>query len=167
MTGAAGVEAAVKIGVSGHRWRDGADWDWVRAKIEEIVAGTRNVVGYTSLASGADQIFAETILAHRRPLVAVVPYCRGRIELEDAERSAFDRLFARADKIVDVEGPTADEAFLTAGKYVADGVDKMVFVWDGEPARGKGGTADIVAYAAQKRISGIILDPITCTIRSL
>jgi hypothetical protein len=34
---------------------------------------------------------------------------------------------------------------------VADQCDALVAVWDGQPARGRGGTADIVAYARKKR----------------
>ncbi len=157
----------MKIGVSGHRWRDGADWEWVRAKINEFVVGTRSIAGYTSLAPGADQIFAEALLGHGKRLVAVAPFCRGHVELEDSEKAAFDRLCERADKIIRVKGKTPDEAFCKAGKRVVNLVDRMVFVWDGEPARGPGGTADIVAYAAKKRVSGVIFDPIACTVRPL
>lgn len=157
----------MKIGVSGHRWRDGADWEWVRAKIDEFVADTRSIAGYTSLAPGADQIFAESLLGHGKRLIAVVPLCRGRVELEDSQKPAFDCLCEKAGKIIRVKGKTPDEAFCKAGKRVVNLADRMVFVWDGEPARGPGGTADIVAYAAKKRVTGVILDPIACTVRPL
>lgn len=157
----------MKIGVSGHRWRDGADWEWVRKEIDRTITSTRSVVGYTSLAPGADQIFAEAILALDKRLIAVLPICAGHIELEDREKPAFDRLYARSSKIVRVRGATPDEAFLKAGRHVADSVDWMIFVWDGEPSRGLGGTADIVVYAAAGRKKGIILDPILRTARPL
>lgn len=157
----------MKIGVSGHRWRDGADWEWVRTQLGEFIVGTRSIAGYTSLAPGADQIFAESVLDLGKRLVAVVPICRGRIELEDCEKPAFDRFCRQARKIIRVKADTPDEAILKAGKRVVNLVDRMIFVWDGEPSRGLGGTADIVAYAANKRISGVILDPIACAVRPL
>lgn len=155
------------IGVSGHRWRDGADWEWVRAKFDEIIVSAGNVTGYTSLAPGADQIFADAILAHEKRLVAVAPVCRGRIELNGGEKAAFDRLCFRAAQIIEVDGASPDEAFLNAGKRVADECATMIFVWDGNPSRGLGGTADIVAYAAGIGRRGVILDPIARTARPL
>lgn len=163
----AGAFFVMKVGVSGHRSRDGANWAWVRATIKDIAVSSKNVCGYTSLAPGADQIFAEVMLEERKRLVAVVPVCNGEIELEVAEKPAFDRLYSQAHKVIRVEGVTPDEAFLKAGRKVADCVDQMIFVWDGEPSRGLGGTADIVSYAARKRKKGVILDPIACTIRPL
>ncbi|MEK7266907.1 MAG: hypothetical protein AAB227_12500 [Pseudomonadota bacterium] len=157
----------MKIGVSGHRWRDGADWDWVRARIDEYVTRTRIGAGYTSLAPGADQIFASSALDHGKRLVAVIPVCRGRIELEDTDKPSFDRFCERAKKIIRVKGETPDDAFLKSGKRVVNLVDRMIFVWDGAPSRGLGGTADIVAYAEKKRKAGVILDPIACTMRRL
>lgn len=156
-----------KIGVSGHRRRDGADWDWVRGAMHDLILRDRNVVGLTSLAPGADQIFAETILLLEKRLIAVLPVFRGRIQLEEEEKAAFDRLCARADRVIRVKGATQDEAFLKAGRRVADRADMMIFVWDGGPSRGLGGTADIVAYAIRRRKRGIILDPIERRVRPL
>lgn len=157
----------MKIGVSGHRHRDGANWNWVRAQIEGVVASLHDADGLTSLAPGADQIFAEVVLNHGRTLTAVLPTCCGRIELEDDDKREFDRLLLYAAEVVKVQAETRDEAFLEAGKRVADLADRMVFVWDGRPSRGLGGTADIVAYAAAQRKYGVILDPVGCTARSL
>jgi len=41
----------------------------------------------------------------------------------------------------------SEEAFFAAGKAVVDACDWLIAVWDGEPARGLGGSADVVAYA--------------------
>jgi len=157
----------MKVGVSGHRWRDGADWDWVRERIDDYVVRIRSVSGYTSLAPGADQIFASSVLDHGRRLVAVIPMCRGRVELESVDKPSFDRFRNQARKIIRVKGETPDEAFLKAGKRVVNLVDRMIFVWDGEPARGTGGTAEILSYAAGRRKPGVILDPINRSVRRL
>jgi hypothetical protein len=47
---------------------------------------------------------------------------------------------------LDYAEPT-EEAFLAAGKSVVDNCQVLIAVWDGKPARGLGGTADIVRYA--------------------
>lgn len=40
-----------------------------------------------------------------------------------------------------------EEAFLACGKAVADWTDILIAIWDGRPAKGRGGTGDVVAYA--------------------
>ena len=157
----------MKIGVSGHRRRDGADWDWVRAEMTRIIVSTRSAIGYTSLAPGADQIFAGIVLEKGLSLVAVIPYYAGRVELEEGAKEDFDRFRAQAKKVIRVRGVGRDEAFMKAGRRVADETDRMIFVWDGEPSRGHGGTADIVAYALKRQKTGLILDPIRRTVRTL
>lgn len=41
----------------------------------------------------------------------------------------------------------SDEAYLAAGQEVVDLTDTLLAIWDGQPARGLGGTADVVRYA--------------------
>jgi hypothetical protein len=45
------------------------------------------------------------------------------------------------------EGDERETAYQRAGRYVVDRSDVLIALWDGKPARGKGGTAEIVAYA--------------------
>lgn len=150
----------MRIGVSGHRRREGADWAFVRERMEAAIAGVSALSGYTSLAPGADQIFADLILAAGLTLVAVVPIYRGKIELEEGAKADFDRFCEKAHRVIRVTGATRDGAFFKAGKRVVDEADRMVFVWDGLPSRGLGGTADIVAYARKRRKPGVIVDPV-------
>lgn len=157
----------MKVGVSGHRRRDHADWGWVRARIEELVADMRIAEGYTSLAPGADQIFAEILLAQEKPLVAVIPVWEVGAERADDDRPGLERLMANAERVIEVGGRTPEEAFLRAGETVVDLSQFMILVWDGEPARGPGGTADIASYAARRQTKGVILDPIARTVRAL
>lgn len=150
----------MKLGVSGHRWRDGADWIWVRERLTDHIRAAGEVEGYTSLAPGADQIFAEIILADKRELVVVIPVFGGHAELEIGAKPEFDRFCRQAGRTIKISGDTADAAFMAAGVFVVDECDQMIFVWDGKPSRGLGGTADVVAYARKQRKAGIILDPI-------
>ena len=55
------------------------------------------------------------------------------------------------------------QAHLTAGQAVVDRSERLVAVWDGKPARGIGGTADIVSYARQKGVPVVVLWPESAT----
>ena len=43
--------------------------------------------------------------------------------------------------------PTREDAYLAAGHAVVDDADVVLALWDGRPARGRGGTAEVVEYA--------------------
>jgi hypothetical protein len=133
----------------------------------EIIFETRKVVGFTSLAVGADQLFAETVLAYGRKLVSVIPVHHNVEQLVGVEERRFKALRNRSSRVIRVAGRSADDAFLRAGQRVCDSVDRMIFVWDGGPPLGPGGTADIVAYARKMERDGVILDPIDKRVRNL
>jgi hypothetical protein len=42
------------------------------------------------------------------------------------------------------------DAYRRVGHYVVDHCDLLIAIWDGQPARGRGGTADIVQYALDR-----------------
>jgi len=39
---------------------------------------------------------------------------------------------------------------MAASRLMVDAADELFAVWDGQPARGHGGTADVVAYARER-----------------
>ncbi len=155
----------MRLGISGHRAREGADWAWVRERMAEIVGEFRNPIGFSSLAGGADQIFANAILARGGKLVAVLPVHEDMPAYTGAEAEEFLRLTALSKRRLRIAGRTPGEAHLNAGKRIVDKVELMIFVWDGEPSQGPGGTAEIVAYARRRRRRRLILDPIARTVR--
>src|SRR5262249_10330644 len=74
----------------------------------------------------------------------------------------FNEFRQRPDAVTDIvrtEGPR-EKAYELAGRAVVDRSDVMIVVWDGEPARGRGGTAEIYSYAQrwQKPILLISID---------
>lgn len=152
----------MRVGVSGHRDRDGADWDWVRAEIEAIIARVDCEAGASCLAPGADLIFAEAILALGRPLIVMKPIAPTDNAADHREKELA--LIAAASEVRRIAGASPDEAFFNAGKAVVDDSDMMIFVWDGGPSRGLGGTADIVAYARDRGKHGLVLDPLQRTV---
>ena len=157
----------LKIGVTGHQQRDGLDWLWVRSQIDRFLVGKPLIVGYSSLAAGTDQVFAEAILERAGKLVAVIPKDDYSSYFQDEALKNFQSLMTRA-QIIDLHSIKADGgAFLDAGKWIAREVDRLVAVWDGEPAEGTGGTGDVVAYALALGKAVHLIDPIKRTTADL
>ena len=118
-------------------------------------------VGVTMLGPGADQLFAEAVLKLGGDLHVVVPARKYRDGFEDEQaKRRYDQLFARASH-VDRLGFTesTEEAHMAGGRAVVDNADVLVAVWDGKPARGLGGTADVVAYAKQRGVAVDVIWP--------
>jgi len=103
----------------------------------------------SSLAVGADQLFADVALSCGAELTVVIPSCDYEEGFADpAELARYRQLRGRATREVQLAFPySTDEAYYAAGAFIADNCDRLLAVWDGRPARGHGGTADIVRYA--------------------
>lgn len=149
------------IGVTGHRFL--AQLDQIRAGVDRALDGIETAFPAESttvvsmLAEGADQLVTECVF-QRLPsrLVAVLPLPRSDYLADysdDGARHAFLRLLDRADRIVQLP-PTSgrDEAYLAAGRWLADNCHVLIAIWDGRPAQGAGGTADIVRHARDRQL---------------
>ncbi|QXC59691.1 hypothetical protein KSP35_15040 [Aquihabitans sp. G128] len=149
--------AGVRLGVSGHR-AHAADPQATEAFGRTVLdrAGPVGVV-VTSLAEGADRLFAR--LAAERDgwgVEVVLPLDAADYEDDFAAEGSiaeFRSLLAAATTVDRVPAqPTRREAYLAAGLAVLDRADALAVVWDGEPARGRGGTGEIVAEARLRRL---------------
>jgi hypothetical protein len=144
----------MRIGITGHqRLQSESDWATVKAKIDEILAKAgQPLVGVTSLAIGADQVFADAVLARRGKLEVVIPFYGYELKFDEGpNRQSYRRLIESASAVDVLPARESDEAgYFEAGKRVVDRSDRMIAVWNGLPAAGLGGTADIVRYAEQK-----------------
>lgn len=153
----------MKVGVTGHQQREGIDWPWVRSCIDRYLSGKPIILGYSSLAAGTDQIFADAVLDAGGKLIAVLPMEEYASQFEGEALKEYERLLGKA-QIVDLRSKKHDEdAFLDAGKWMVRDVDRVVAVWDGEDAVGRGGTADVVAYAISLGRQVHHIDPIKRT----
>lgn len=152
----------MRVGISGHQnIQPESAVAWLEAAIREALATQRASVGVSSLAAGADQIFATVVLEMGLDLAVVTPCIGYESSFENEESKArFIRLNDRAKfhHLMDFPSPS-EQAFLAAGKWIIDTSDSMIFIWDGRPARGLGGTADIVAYARAKTVPFVHLNP--------
>jgi hypothetical protein len=68
-----------------------------------------------------------------------------------ASRETFRQLWDQAaERFVLPAAASRDEAYEATGLYVVEHSDVLIAVWDGRPARGRGGTASIVARARER-----------------
>jgi hypothetical protein len=124
--------------------------------------------GITSLAAGSDQLFAESLSAWQIPYEVIIPCERYTETFDAAALGKYESLLrkAAASTILPFTRPS-EEAFYAAGKSVVDRSDFMIAVWNGHPARGLGGTADIVNYSRRQAKSVVHLNPVTLTVKWL
>jgi hypothetical protein len=174
VTGVAGATATVRVGVTGERRID--DPEAVAAAVRDALdrIGVRFAAGATApadaqgqsdarlvavspLAEGADRIVARAIL--ERPggtLTVPLPFPRDEYVTDfasPASRAEFERLLKSAAHVEALPATaTRNEGYEQAGRWVVDHSDVMLALWDGGPSRGRGGTAEIVAYARQKNV---------------
>lgn len=144
-----------RIGITGHREIPEAALSAVRSGIRaELLGRPAGTLALSSLAAGADQLFAEIALESGLQLTAVIPGMDYETHLgDDQVRDAYRRLLkcCAAREQLPYER-THEEAYYAAGRYIVDHTDRVIAVWDGAPSRGLGGTADIVDYA---RMTGV------------
>lgn len=138
-----------RIAVSGHRGLSAP----TSALVEKAIRGALeeagpDVTGISCLADGADQIFARAVTDLGGALAAVIPARQYRDGLPTDSHPEFDRLLALAATVRRLPFATPTPAsFMAASALMVDAADQLYAVWDGKPARGYGGTADVVAYA--------------------
>ncbi|TFC91267.1 MULTISPECIES: hypothetical protein [Cryobacterium] len=139
------------IGVTGHQQIPAQALEYISSGIRTILRGQpRPLVGFSSLAVGADQLFAEEILAEGGELHAVIPSDDYESTFSGEELHKYRRLLAAALSVTRLPRTQPDEAaFDAAGLWIAENSELMVAVWDGAASRGRGGTADAVAHARQ------------------
>lgn len=170
----------MRLGISGHQslgkrlaehgvcFSEEAAWEWVAASLWSVLCDAANgdVVVVTSLAAGADQLFARLGLEAGARLQIVIPSTGYEDTFhEEQDLAGFLDLLEAGDVVstLPYESPS-EVAFLAAGRQMVDLSDQLVAVWDGEEAQGLGGTGDVVVYARDLGKPVIQINPIQRTI---
>jgi hypothetical protein len=150
-----------RIAVSGHRGLPAATADLVdRAIRAELAECAPDVTGISCLADGADQIFARAVTDLGGRLEVIVPAAEYRAGLPAEAQPEYDRLLARAAAVRQLPfTQSTSESHMAASKLMIDEADELYAVWDGKPARGYGGTADVVAYARDHETPARVIWP--------
>jgi hypothetical protein len=138
----------------------------IRSEAQRQCKGQVSVGVITAAAEGADRVLTAAILATTDAQLEVVvpmPVAEYERDFADDESTAeFRRLVDRADRLI--VGPAQsyrDDGYAWAAERIVARADVLIAVWDGEPARGPGGTGDTVELAADARppLPTFVLDP--------
>jgi hypothetical protein len=151
----------MRVGVTGHQELGSSETRlWAERRISEIVLSSDVSSGITSLAKGADQLFAAVLATNAIPYEVVIP-CSRYIETfaTETERREYESFLACARSAVVLPfGMPSEVAFQAAGYAVVDQCDLLLAIWDGRPMVHIGGTADVVSYALSTRRAIVQLD---------
>jgi hypothetical protein len=165
------IPFSLRVGVTGHRILEDpaalipAVHEALR-QVKEMApspsGGGLVLIVVSALAEGADRLVAELVLEEPGSrLEAALPLSAADYERDfedEASRRQFEELLKRSSRtwIAPAVG-SREEAYERAGCYVVDRSDVLVALWDGEPARGRGGTAAIVAYARDRNVPLVLV----------
>jgi hypothetical protein len=152
------------VGMTGHQGLPTPTAELVTAALRETLRpDALNLVGVTMLGPGADQLFARVVLELGGTLYVVQPTTgmQYRDGFEDeAARRGYDELYGQASHVEALEHTeSTEQAHMDGGQAVVDRSSLLVAVWDGQPSRGLGGTADVVAYARQRGVPVTVIWP--------
>ena len=164
----------VWIGVTGHRNLDPTPQlagqvrrvlDRIRMAFAATVRTPVEVGVVSGLAEGADRIVARIALEDGGAVLeAALPLARDDYLADFAgaeSKREFDELLARASvvRVLARPGDDREAAYARQGEYLVGRVDVLIAVWDGQPARGRGGTAEVVALARERHLNLVRIDP--------
>lgn len=151
-------ESVFRIGFSGHQQLgDETTVEFVSQNLRKLLVTYREqarqhneeMLVYSALAPGADQIFIKTALELGISVEAVIPCAQYEEIFTSTEaRSEYHYLLSRCQNAHQLPPQQcSDEAYLNAGHWIVQHCDLLILVWNGYPAAGRGGTADVASYA--------------------
>jgi hypothetical protein len=150
----------MKVGITGHQKLENPSK--IESAIEESIKSIKKpVIGLTSLAKGADQIFGKAVLNNSGSLWVILPFKNyDAVFVDTSDCDGYFQLLKKAEKVETLEMTGSKEkSYFAAGKRIVDLADIMIAVWNGKKAAGLGGTGDIVAYAEQIDKKVIYINP--------
>jgi hypothetical protein len=159
------------VGFSGHRAV--GDPAAVARTLASILESLRRElsgewIALSSVADGSDQLFAREALHQGHAWQAVLPLPPAEFSRDFSTDGwgQVEALLARAEHVrVVAESGNREDSYLDCGMETVDGSDVLVALWDGEPARGKGGTAEVIDYARRLNKPVVIIDAGTLDLR--
>lgn len=159
------------VGITGHRSLadDPVSAQAVAASIGSLLetmshaAGPASLCLVTMLAEGADLIAADEASRRSIPIVVVLPGSTGayRSTFERPDwLPRFDAIVAGARSVTNLPCEAIGDAdYERANHLILGQSDLMLAVWDGKPARGRGGSGDVVRDAVERDMPVIVIDP--------
>jgi len=107
-------------------------------------------------------MFARIILEHGGQLHVLLPSAKYEQSFNSAhDLDIYTQLIAQASTVDQLDhSQPSEEAFFEAGRDIVSHADIVIAVWDGKPAGGLGGTADVVDFARRKGKDLMIIWPV-------
>lgn len=153
------------IGFTGHR--SGYDEAIIRPALVKVLTEMKErseKVGgqaelYASVAEGSDTLCVEVARELGLPVHLLLPLEEAEFEKDFSSTAAWQR--SQAQLVTAGQRPGHDSAHLVTGEatrpecyfnqaiHMLDAVDVVIAVWDGQPERGLGGTAQVVTQAKE------------------
>jgi hypothetical protein len=177
---------ALRVGVTGHRKLDASEE--LRARVREglrmLQVAAEQVLrdsgmsyaetppmfrAVSPLAEGADRLFATEAIALGFQLDCPLPFSQTEYEKDfptvESVKEFRDLLSHAEERVLELDGPTQDAersaAYESVGRVVLDQCDLLMAIWDGEPAKGAGGTGQIVERARRRGMPILWINPKT------
>lgn len=153
------------VGFTGHRQlvdpaEAAARLDGALAELQRQSPG--EWIAISSAAAGSDLLFARAAIGRRIAWQALLPMPKAEFQRDfgpETWREA-EVLLESAESVAVVSGNTVrEEAYLDCGIETVNASDVLIALWDGEPARGRGGTAEMVRYARELGKPLLVIDP--------
>lgn len=150
-----------RIGITGHQGLSAETESLIAAALAAEIASRVPASGISSLAEGADQIFAKEILKRDGVLLSVIPSAGYEAAFQTSQAlDCYHFLKGRSTEIIELPfAQPTEEAYWAAGRKVVDLADEMLAVWDSEKSGGLGGTGDVVAYAREQGVPVTVIWP--------
>ncbi|GAA3976378.1 hypothetical protein GCM10022384_28060 [Streptomyces marokkonensis] len=152
----------MRVGITGHRGLGAEVERRVREMLDEAVSAydAADLVGVSCLADGPDAWFAEAVVKHGGRLEVVIPATGYRDALPEWHHATYDALLGQAADVHETGmDESTSEAHMVGSEVLVGLSDDLLAVWDGKPARGFGGTGDVVSYARRSGIPVRVLWP--------
>lgn len=155
LLGSGSIRVPLRVGVAGHRALQKTVEHWVARELGALFLYLAHAASdeqapraVSSLAVGADQLFAKAALSHGVSLDVVLPFARFVEDFpEGPKRDAYEHLLSAAESTTCLPwNGRSNGAYLAGGLWVVDHCDILIAIWNGEKAAGVGGTGDVVGY---------------------
>jgi len=159
------------VGFSGHRHLENPEAvaAAVRTALGQLKAtGAAEWIGISSAALGGDLLFVGEARHAGMAWHALLPLAPAdfRRDFSDADWAEVEQQLTTAERVQVISNSgSREDAYLDCGIETVNSCDVLLALWDGAPARGKGGTADVVAYAREIGKPIVVIDPVSCSIR--
>ena len=171
------LDIPLVVGVTSHRNLAASEIEPIRQRVRDFFVQLKHdfpdlpLVVLSALAEGGDQLVAREALAAGARLIAPLPLSPQSYAddfIDAPSRTAFADLCQRADILqmpllpgntladIAAHGEARDRQYAQAGVFIASHSHIMLALWDGRESDLLGGTAQVVRYALDGVMPGLI-----------